>query len=292
MMVNNANLDALRVGFNASFQRGFSGTTALYTTIASVIPSSTRLNTYGWLGNFPQMRRWVGDRRVNSLDERAYTLANEDFEATISVPRKDIEDDVLGVYSPMFEGLGQSAAALPDKLVFDSLAQGHTRECFDGQNFFDTEHPVGDEAVSNITAGATPAWYLVDLSKPLKPLIYQNRKPPQFVAQDRPTDENVFMRGEYRYGVDSRGAAGFAFWQLAHRAEVPLNAESYAVVRAAMTALTDDEGEPLGVRPTHLVTGGSNLADARQLLKASTLPAGGSNIWFEDVALLEAPRLA
>ncbi|CAH8720532.1 Mu-like prophage major head subunit gpT family protein [Paenibacillus melissococcoides] len=44
-------------------------------------------------------------------------------------------------------------------------------------------------------------------TKPLKPLIYQERKAARFVAMDRDTDENVFMRKQFLYGVDGRSNA-------------------------------------------------------------------------------------
>lgn len=43
----------------------------------------------------------------------------------------------------------------------------------------------------------------------VKPLIFQLRKNIEFVALDNPTDENVFMKNTFYYGVDDRFAAGF-----------------------------------------------------------------------------------
>lgn len=292
MIVNNASLEALRVGFNASYMRAFNAATPLYAGLATTIPSSAKLNTYGWMGDFPTMRRWIGDRRIKSLGEKAYTLANEDFEATIGVAKNDIEDDTLGVYTPIIEGLGQSAKTYPDKLVFNVVADGFIQPCYDGQNFYDEEHPVGDGVVSNVTDGAGTPWFLLDCSRPLKPYIFQERQKPNFAAMTLPNDEAVFMRKEFRYGVDARGAAGYAFWQLAHASKAPLTADNYAAARAAMMAIKNDEGEPLAVKPTHLVVGGSNTAAAKQLIEAMTGPNGSSNIWYKDVAVLEAPRLA
>lgn len=59
-------------------------------------------------------------------------------------------------------------------------------------------------------------WFLLDTSKPVRPLILQRRKEPEFVALDDPQDPNVFNRREYVYGYDDRKAAGYGFWQLAY----------------------------------------------------------------------------
>ncbi len=58
------------------------------------------------------------------------------------------------------------------------------------------------------------AWFLMDTTKALKPLIYQPRKKPVAVALDNPDDPNVFMKGEFLFSVEARGAAAYAFWQL------------------------------------------------------------------------------
>ncbi len=60
------------------------------------------------------------------------------------------------------------------------------------------------------------AWFLLDTTKPVKPLIFQRRKPLNFVAMFDEKDTNVFMRKEYLYGVDCRDNAGYGLWQMAY----------------------------------------------------------------------------
>ena len=80
--------------------------------------------------------------------------------------------------------------------------------------------------VSNVSddSGSGPSWYLMDTRRALKPLIYQDRKKPNCVALTSETDENVFHRSQYVYGVDARRNAGFGFWQLAYKSKAALNA--------------------------------------------------------------------
>lgn len=61
----------------------------------------------------------------------------------------------------------------------------------------------------------TDDWYLFDTAQPGKPMIYQNREAPQFVAQDDPGSEANFMRRMLRYGSDWRSAGGYGPWYLA-----------------------------------------------------------------------------
>ena len=61
---------------------------------------------------------------------------------------------------------------------------------------------------------STTAWFLLDTTKPLKPFIYQPREKPKAVNQTDPNSDDVFNTAVYKFSVEARGAAGFAFWQL------------------------------------------------------------------------------
>ena len=60
------------------------------------------------------------------------------------------------------------------------------------------------------------AWFLLDTSKPVKPLIYQERKKPVFVQQTDPQTEEVFSRKKFKFGAEARSSGGYGFWQLAY----------------------------------------------------------------------------
>lgn len=59
------------------------------------------------------------------------------------------------------------------------------------------------------------AWFLLDTTKPIKPLIYQERKAPVFVQQTDPQADDVFNRKKFKFGAEARAAGGYAFWQMA-----------------------------------------------------------------------------
>ena len=67
----------------------------------------------------------------------------------------------------------------------------------------------------NPTGHSTGDWYLLNTQEVMKPLVFQWRMPPEFVAVDRPDDSNVFRTDAYYYGVRSRFNAGPALWFLA-----------------------------------------------------------------------------
>lgn len=209
MLINAASLKALFDGFDKSFNKGVEGAESHYRDIAMVIPSATSGNTYGWLGQFPKIREWVGDRVVKSLALHGFTVENKRFENTVSVPRTKIEDDQYGIFGPIFEEAGRTTAEHPDELVFTLLNSGFAEKCYDGKPYFAEDHPVHANesqavAVSNMQDGAGPAWFLLDSSRAFKPLLFQERTPYQFTRLDNDGDANVFWRDEYIYGVRAR----------------------------------------------------------------------------------------
>lgn len=291
MELNQAALAAVYKSFKTIFNEAFQGVAPEWEKIAMPVPSSTGTEEYGWLGAFPKLREWIGDRHVKNLQAHGYSIKNKDWEASVAVNRNSIEDDTYGVYRPFIAEMGRSSAAHYDELSFAMLPLGLTALCYDGQYFFDTDHPVGAGVVSNYGGGAGAAWYLLDTTRAIKPIILQKRKPAEFVSLDRATDENVFMRKEFIYGVDCRDNAGFGLWQLAYASKQTLDATNYAAARAAMMSFKDDEGKPLGIKPNLLVVPPTLEGNGRAILLNERDDAGATNSWRATAELLVTPWL-
>lgn len=297
MLVNGSTLETLRVGFKTSFQNGLGQAQSQYQQVATVVPASTKEQKYGWLGKIPNVREWLGARAVQNLQQHDYAIKEKPWELTIAVDRDDIETDNLGIYAPMFTEMGMSVGAHWDMLVFELLKAGFTTECYDGQNFFDTDHPVLDEngdevSVANTDGGVGAPWFLIDTRRALKPIILQRRKDFEFVARDRVTDDNVFTNREFEYGSDARGNVGFGFWQFAWGSKQTLDAAHYKTARAALTGMKGDYGRPLGIMPNVLVFGPSQEEAAMEILNADRDAAGATNVWKGTAKPLMVPWLA
>jgi phage major head subunit gpT-like protein len=291
MIINQASLQAVYKGFSAIFNEAFSNVKTSFEKLAMVVPSAVREETYAWLGAFPRMREWVGERQIKNLTLQSYTIKNKDWEATIEVDRNDIEDDAIGVYRPIVAEMGRTAAVHPDELVAGLLTDGFSKTCYDGQYFFDTDHPVGGSTVSNHGGGAGTAWFLLDVSREIKPIIFQSRREVEFLSKDRPDDESVFMRKKYVYGVDRRDNAGYGLWQLAYGSKDTLDATNYGAARAAMMSFKDAEGKPLGITPSLLVVPPDLEAEAREILMNERDAQGATNKWKGSAELLVLPWL-
>lgn len=293
MIITGTALKTLGTAFNAHYSNGVGQVTSQLDAVADRVPSSTKTNEYSWLGQLPGMREWVGDRVVNQLKGFGYSIDNKDFEHTIEVKRTDIEDDNIGQYSMMFTAQGRAAAAHPDQLVWAALAAGHTTNCYDGQFFFDTDHPVLDAAgnvtqVSNNLGGAGNAWYLIDDSQPVKPIIFQERQAMRWIPQDNPENPEVFNRNVFKYGVDYRANVGYGMWQFAVRSQQPLNAVNYEAARIALANMTGDYGRKIGARGRLLAVSTADEGNGVRLLNNQMNAAGASNEWAGTAKLLVA----
>jgi phage major head subunit gpT-like protein len=295
VIVNVKNIKAIFINLKTTFQKAFDQTPSDWQKVAMKVPSTSKQNDYSWLGRFPKMRKWIGDKAVKALEAFNYSIVNDDFEATVEVDRNDIEDDQILGLAQQAQAAGQSAAELPSDIVFALLSQGFTNLCYDGQPFFDIDHPVNGVSVSNkgtkklsaatqvaakasygaaraamrsfkdeegaslkvrptilvvppaledeanflMTADRFPdntpniykgtaevlvvpeltsdtQWFLLDTTRPVKPLIYQERKKPEFVEQTDYNADNVFMRKKFLFGAEARAAGGYGFWQMAY----------------------------------------------------------------------------
>ncbi|WP_435640325.1 Mu-like prophage major head subunit gpT family protein [Micavibrio aeruginosavorus] len=296
MNINRQNLEGVRAGFTSLYTSALSSAKPQWSKVAMEVNSTSAEEKYGWLGSSTRFSPWLGERVLQNLKEHDFAIKNVAFENTVPVLRDNIEDDKLGTYKPMFEMLGHDAAMHPDELVFGLLKNGFSKLCYDGQYFFDTDHPVLDEnkiaqSVSNFGGGAGAAWFLLDVSKPVRPIIFQKRRGYEFVAMDDPKDSNVFNRREFVYGVDARVNAGYGLWQLAYGSKQTLDETNYGSARAAMQSFKGDNGRPLNVTPNLLVVGPSNETAARKLLAAENLANGETNIHRNTAEILVVPYL-
>lgn len=298
MIINRGNLQTLFISFNAAFQRGLTQAAPMWDRIATKVPSTTGQEEYGWLGQVPNVREWLGDRQVQNLSQSSYAIKNRDFELTLGVERNKIDDDNLGIYGPLFEEMGRSTAAHYDILLWSLLKAGFASTCYDGQYFFDTDHPVlADDgktilSVANTDGGAGTPWFLIDNSRALKPLILQVRKSFDLVRKDRPDDDNVFDQKLFKYGVDARHNVGFGFWQFSWGSRQTLDATSYANARAGLMSMKGDHGRPLGVMPKLLIVPPALETAGRKLLNSEYAAGGETNPWKDTAELLVVPWLA
>jgi len=287
IMINAATLTAAQTSFKTLFQNAFAKVVQTWQVIAMKVPSNTSANDYKWLGELPGIRKWLGDKVVHNLTAHGYFLRNEDFELTVGVDRNDFNDDALGIYNPLMSNLGDASARHPDELVWPALVAGFTTgQGFDRVPFFSVSHPVNgvdanDGTYTNRPAvlGAGEPWFLVDDSRPVQPVILQEREAYHFVSATDPQSEAVFKQKKFMYGVEARVAVGYGLPQLAYGSREALTPAAYKAARLAMASLKRVDGTPLGVKGLKLVVGEGNFEAANILLTNDRDAAGATNTW-------------
>ena len=300
MIVNESSLAAITRGFRAIFNDTLQKTPDRIDDIATRIPSTTTSQDFPLAALTGTLREWLGDRVIQNLAAWTHNVVNKDFEQTVGIKRKVIEDDQIGLYNAQFQTLAQQAKLHPFKeairVMMTAGFSGGTGayELWDDANFFSAAHywpgayetaqdnltdelldaaaviagrvammgfrgPDGepldvvpthflcapanwstaknmfclptatDSAAANPLYGmikeeniivdariSAAKWALLDCSKPVKPIVNQRRKEPELVAQTAPDSDGAFLKGEYRYGVDYRGAVVALGWWMAY----------------------------------------------------------------------------
>lgn len=283
-VVNSATLTALRAGFSRLFQEGVEQAKTQRDKVSTEMPSSSKKSVYGWLGMFPAMQEWTAgaSRPTGSIAEDAYELANKTFANDVKIPRTDIEDDNLGTYAPMMRLLGAAERAHADEGTFKLLKEGRTSLCYDGQNFFDTDHPrfanvdktganTPQSNIINASVTDQTEWYVLCDHMGLCPLIYQVRLPAQFESVVDPNDSEVYDKDIFRYGARARRAFGYGHWQQAVSCRDHLNPDNLSLAIAAIMEMKWHGGRPMGLVPTHLVVPPSLRAKALAVAQAAVV---------------------
>lgn len=178
-------LDDLFVkGLRSEYQEAYDNFAAQSDGVVMKVNSTTQTENYAWLGSVPRMRVFNGERKPVKLGNYKYAIDNEEYEASIAIDLKDVDDDQTGQYPILARQIGESSAMFPDELLYGTLLPGgFSALAYDGQNFFDTDHSVGNSGtISNkITIKLGPTGFAAarlamyqfkdDQGRPLNPVL-------------------------------------------------------------------------------------------------------------------------
>lgn len=148
LQLNRATAEALFKTFDARFNQAMTKVPTWWDKFSSVMPSTSSANLYHWIAQIPGMQEWVGARQMKAAILRDYTLTNKAFEQSIKLDKFKVSDDQYGAFSPVVDAMGQAVMAWPDQQIGAVVNAGNATACFDGQFFFDTDHPVSLEDAS------------------------------------------------------------------------------------------------------------------------------------------------
>lgn len=165
-------------GIQGRFQRGLDLASVWYNRVAEVVPSTKKFEIYPFIGDTPALEKWIGTRQAKQLTAYNFTIDNDHYEGTLKINKDQVEDNDLAGFYPMAERLGRAAGKHPDALMATLIEAGFATACYDGEYFFDTDHPgpSGNQsnkgttalsATSYATARAAMGNYVNDAGKKL-----------------------------------------------------------------------------------------------------------------------------
>ncbi|MBK8913588.1 MAG: Mu-like prophage major head subunit gpT family protein [Phycisphaerales bacterium] len=135
---------------------------AWWTRLAMRFASDQGSETYRWLGMVPQVREWVGGRRVRPLRANGVTIENRVWESTIRVDADEARRDKSGQLLVRVNEMARRVASHPNALISSLIQSGLTAAGYDGVPFFSESHVEGDSGTqSNIVSAS-----MADLSGP------------------------------------------------------------------------------------------------------------------------------
>lgn len=264
----------IRTKFNDAYQDVEKKVPIYWPQIAELVPSNDLKEIYGRLSGLPGYRKWVGPREVHRMQAGDYTVFNDKYELTVAIQGDDLRFDKLGLRTWMSTQQGVRARQLPDVLVWQAMNAGFNTPGPDGQNFFDTDHPIlgangQTVTASNVQAGAGPGWYLTAALPGMKPILLQEVYKPDLVEKFDPRDDRVFMNDEFVWGSWAMYGAGYFMWPLIQASKAPLTDDNFNENFDAFAARLLDGGVPQAQLatdlwvPTSLRTAGEAVVEKR-----------------------------
>jgi phage major head subunit gpT-like protein len=160
MYVNNNTSAAFTTNITGAFYNELENNPAppWLSKVFKILLSSVPTEIISFVTGIPAMREWLGERRIQSLAAYSVTVTKKDFELTVGVSRDDILFDRFNNIADQIRGMGQAVPRHFVKFFTDLLLGGFTALSYDGQYFFDTDHPNGTGATySNSTSAALDA---------------------------------------------------------------------------------------------------------------------------------------
>lgn len=150
MLIKNATIEQVNTAVITRFREAITQSVVQMPELATVVPSTTPLNTYGWWDQVPGMREWIGEREVQNIKENAYQLLNRFYEFTLGALREHIEDSNLGNLTLALNYVSEAIRTWKDDILFAALQAGTSQVTFDAVPFFSTTHPLSGTAQSNL----------------------------------------------------------------------------------------------------------------------------------------------
>jgi hypothetical protein len=117
--------------------------------VSNMFNSDQETESYGFLGQSPAMREWIGGRQAKGLRANSMSVTNKHYEATLEIAVRDARRDKTGQIRARVEEFADRSISHWASLLSTLILNGAAAMCYDGQYFFDTDHSEGDSGTQS-----------------------------------------------------------------------------------------------------------------------------------------------
>jgi phage major head subunit gpT-like protein len=164
---SSSDLSILFKSVSTTWQKAFLEYPTIWKQIATRQPMATRQMVNAFMDRTPMMRKWIGNRVINSASVLSRVITSEPYESTIGLNMFDLADDLYGVLGNTTQQLAVAAAQWPDKLIADMIKGLSVTVGYDGVPVYATNHPLLNGNAGGIPAGAPATQSNLFLNTPL-----------------------------------------------------------------------------------------------------------------------------
>ena len=237
---------------------------------STIATNSTTIDLISLL-DVPKYQELIGGVAFSDLKGRNLEVTPRNFGAGLKMHENIINDDNMNVLIDQIKQLGKTPEDAFCEHTFLALKGGIATTsygaCLDSGAFFNATHSVGSTTFSNYTAGGgSTAWYLLDCSRALKPIVLVARENPEF-KMESPDSSHRFETNEIRWKIQGRMWMSYGMWQLAYCDTNALTDTRLWADIATMRGYQDEEGRYISAQPTHLCVAPDTEQTARELLE-------------------------
>lgn len=156
MIINLGNLSSLYTSLKAALVEGIKEAPIpdQVQGLVAEFPSTSGTDEFPTMALLGDLEQLLDQYTFTNLAEYIQRIENTFFGRILQIPRKQLEDDQVGVHAAALRRFGQLAAVHPYRRVPWLFINGFTTAWVDGANVFSTAHGwPGGQAWGNITFG-------------------------------------------------------------------------------------------------------------------------------------------
>src|SRR3972149_3803947 len=109
--------------------------------VSNLFNSDQASEDYPFLGQVPRMREWIGGRNAKGLRDNNLTIKNKHYEATLEIALTDLRRDKTPQIQARIGEFAGEGDAHWSTLVSDLIIAAPAAVCYDGEYYFDSDHP-------------------------------------------------------------------------------------------------------------------------------------------------------